>query len=52
MLLKEDTYLIFHIDARSRYQESEKDIISLSIIVEDGLSKEQILGITGSENCL
>ena len=51
MLLKEDTYLIFHIDVRTRYQESEKEIIGIIIILEDGLSKEQILGITGSENC-
>jgi len=34
MLLKEDTLLIFHIDVRSRYQESEKDNIRRRWIVE------------------
>ena len=33
MLLKEDTYLIFHIDIRSCYHESGKDIISIIIIL-------------------
>ena len=45
MLLKEDTYLIFHIDARGRCQESEKDniIINLIIILENGFQKNEFL---------